>query len=83
MLLGDGLQQALVPDAGGAGARPGLDGALGDGQALVGDHEVRVELHPHAQAGAIGAGAVRAVEAEVARRDLAQADAAVDTGEVL
>ncbi len=50
---------------------------------LFGHDQLRVDLQLGAQAGAVRAGAVRAVEAEGARRDLAQADAAVDAGEVL
>ena len=83
VLGGDRLDQAVVPAGDGAGAGPGLDGALSEGEVLVGNDEIGVEVHLDAEAGAGGAGAVRAVEAEVAGGELADADAAEDAGEVL
>ncbi len=83
VLAGDRLEDAHVPGGDGAGAGPGLNGALGQSEVLVGDHEVRVQLHLDAEARALAAGAVRAVEAEVAWLDLAEGEAAVDAGEVL
>ena len=62
---------------------PGTDSAFGDGQFFIRDHEVGVDFQLEAQAGAGRAGAVGAVEAEGARGDLTQADAAVDAGKML
>ncbi len=56
---------------------------LGDGDALVGHDEARVDLARRAEAVAGRAGAVRAVEAEHAGLDLGQRDAAVHAGELL
>ena len=64
-------------------ARPRDDRALGDREVAVGDDHRRVELHLHAEAGALLAGAVRAVEREVARLQLAEGEAVVRAGEVL
>ena len=50
---------------------------------LVGDYEVRVDLKPVADAGAGCAGAVGVIEAEGAGLQLAQADVAMDAGELL
>ena len=61
----------------------GQQRALVDADRAVGDHEVRVDLLREAEAVAGRAGAVRAVEAEDARLDLGQRDAAVDAGELL
>ena len=65
-------QAALVPARSGPPALPERqDAAVVDAQLLVGDHELLVELHLHAEPGARRTGAVRAVEREVARLDLA------------
>ena len=50
--------------------RPRGDGALGEGEVVVGDDELGVDLELGADAGALGAGAERAVERERARLDL-------------
>ena len=50
---------------------------------LVGHHEVRIDHVPVPDARAVPAGAVRVVEAERARLQLAQADVAVHAGELL
>ena len=57
--------------------------SLGKRQRIVGHDEFQVKLHVAAEAAARRACAVRAVEREHARRDLGQADAAVDAREVL
>ncbi len=62
---------------------PGLNSALGDGEFLIGDDQLWINLYLDSQAGADWTGPVRAVEAEVAGGDLAQADPAVDAGEML
>ena len=76
------LEQAHVPGRDCAGARPRLDGALSQREVLVRDHELRVQLHLHAEPGALAASAVRAVEAEVARLEFAEGEAVVHAGEV-
>ena len=83
VLLSERLEYALVPRACGRLAPPGLDGAVGQAQVRVRDHQLRIDLTLHAQAGAGRASAMGAVEAEVAGRDLAQAEAAVYAGELL
>ena len=80
---GHGLDHAGVPRAHCAGAGPGLEGALGEGEGLVGKDEVWVDLHPGSESRALGTSAVRAVEGEGAGFDLSEADATVDAGEVL
>ena len=80
---GHGLDHAGVPGAHCAGAGPGLEGAFGEGEGLVGKDEVGVNLHPGSESRALGASAVRAVEGEGAGLDLSEADAAVYAGEVL
>ena len=57
--------------------------SLGKRQRIVGHDEFQVKLHVAAEAAARRACAVGAVEREHARRDLGQADAAVDAREVL
>ena len=47
-------------------ARPGLDRALADGERRIGDDQVRVHLRPGAEAAALRAHALRAVEGEAA-----------------
>ena len=81
VVLGHRLQHGVVDGLG--VAIPRFDRAAGEAQALIGHEQIRVELHLAAQAGAGGAGAVRAVEAERARLDLRQADAAGRAGEPL
>ena len=82
-LAGHGLHHAGVPRVGRAGAGPRHDRALQQGQRAVVDDQRRVNLKLVAQAGAGGARAVGTVEAEGARLDFGQADAAGDAGELL
>ncbi len=49
------------------GAIPGVDGAIGEREAFVGNDQVQVEVHGVAKALAAGAGAEGIVEAEQAR----------------
>ncbi len=81
--LGDALKLSKVPTADRRRARPGHDGALGDAEVLVRDDELGVDLHLDAETGAVRTGAVRAVEAEVARRQLAERDLVVGAPQVL
>ena len=83
VLLGDGLEEALVPGLTTARLGEWLHGALGDGPGAVGDDEGGVDLHLDAETGAARAGAVGAVEAEGAGLDLAEREAVVWAGEVL
>ena len=78
---GDGLEDLLQPADGELAVRQ--QGALVDAHGAVGHHERRVDLLGGPEAVAGGAGAVRAVEAEDARLDLGQRDAAVHAGELL
>ena len=78
----DAFEHAEVPGAGGRGAGPRLDRAVGDGERPVGDDEFRVDLHFDAEAGADAACAVGAVEGEVARLDFAEGDHVVGAGEL-
>jgi len=78
VLLGDRFEHGMVDGL--RIAIPRADGAVAQRAAAL-DDELRVELHHAAQAGAGGAGAVRAVEAEGARLDLRQAEAANRAGE--
>ena len=78
----EGVHLALPPRRE-AGAHPRLDCSLGNGQALVGHHEVRIDHVPVADARAVPAGSVRVVEAERPRLQLPEADVAVDAGELL
>ena len=59
------------------GVRPRLDGALAEGGRGVGDHQLGVDLHPGAQAGAGRARAVGGVEGERARLELVDVDGVV------
>ena len=61
----------------GAGAGPGGDGPLADGERTVGDDEFGVDFEARPDAGALAARAVGAIEAEGARLDLGEADGAV------
>ena len=79
--LQDAFQDPRVPGARGGRARPGIDRPLRDGTGVVRDHEVGVDLHAHAQAGAGRTGPVGRVEGEVARFDLAERDHVVGAGE--
>ena len=56
---------------------PHADGALGQGQFLVGDHQLGVDLVAEAQARAVGARAVGGVEGEGAGLDLVQGQGVV------
>ncbi len=86
VLLADGPQELGVVAVrfvlAAAGLVPGAHGSFLDAALHVQD-QLRVELLEHAQAAAVGAGPVGAVEAEGAGLDLWQAGAALDAGEVL
>ena len=83
MLSGQRLQHAHVPRRDCAGSSPGLHSAFREREILVGDHQLRIELHLYAQTRAFAAGAVRAVEAEVARLELTKRQPAVHASEML
>ena len=82
-LAGDALHHAGVPGVGRAGAGPGDDCAFQQGEGPVVDDQGRVNLKLVSEAGTGGAGAVGTVEAEGARLDFGEADAAGDAGELL
>ena len=80
-VFGYSFQDPLVVAA--AGSRPRQDGAVVDGQFVVGDDQVGVDLVAGPDTRAFGARPVRAVEREVARLQLLEGEAAVAAGEVL
>src|SRR6478672_4878983 len=63
--------------------RPGCDGPLVDGQIRVRDDELGIDLQACPESVARGAGSVRRVEREVARRQLVEREPAVRAGELL
>src|SRR6185436_6890812 len=75
VMLGDGLADLAEPALGGGHAAPRQDRALVDGERVVRQHEVRIDLEPRTETGAVGAGAVGRVEAEVARSGLLERSA--------
>jgi hypothetical protein len=81
VLVGDGLEDPVEV----AAAKPGprCDGAVGQAQVVVGDHELRVDLEAGAEPVAALAGAVRRVEGEVPGRELVERDPTMRAGEVL
>ena len=82
-LAGEGAEDLHVIRAGRVGARPGHDRALLDAEILVGDDQVRIEELLLAEPVAARAGALRRVEAEQARLDLRDGEAADRAGELL
>ncbi len=82
----DGLRQRLdeaVEVVAHVPAGPRGDRALVQGLGRVGDDELRVDLHPGAEAGAVRAGAPRRVEAERPRLELVEGQVVVQAGQVL
>src|SRR6516162_2880914 len=63
--------------------RPWRDGAVRDAQLFVLHDQLRIEIHDRADAGALGASAVRAVEGEHSRGDFRVGYAALDAGKAL
>src|SRR5690625_6550333 len=65
-VVGQRFQPVPVMDflAGALATGPRRDGASGDGQAVVGDDQLRIEALQVAEAAAFGAGAERGVERE-------------------
>ena len=74
--LGDGVTPHVAPAAGG-------DTAIHDAEIGIGDDKGGINEHLHAQARALGAGAVGVIEGEEPRRQLFDGDAAVLTGVIL
>ena len=72
------LAAGLAPPA--LGSPPGRDRPAGQGQALVGQHQLRIELLVHAETFAARAGPVRAVETEGPRLQFLVADLAARAG---
>ena len=83
VLFCDGGQEAHHPRVCRAGAHPRLDGSLHEAQVLARYDEIGVDFQFVSQTGASLARAVRVVEAERAGLHLAEADVAVDAGELL
>ena len=75
---GEALQRLVV--VGRLGAGPGRDGAVSEAGPLVGDDKVGIEEALDAESVAGRAGAVGRVEAEQARLDLLDGEAALGTG---
>lgn len=67
----------------GVAVRPGVDGALVEGLVLVGDDQLRVDLHARADAGAVGAGAEGRVEGEGTGLQLLEGQVVVRAVQVL
>ena len=63
--------------------RPGCDGPFVDGQIRVRDDELGIDLQARPESVARGAGSVRRVEREVARRQLVEREPAVRARELL
>ena len=80
---GETAEDAVVPVRGSSRTRPRRDGAAVERQVRIGHDEVGVDHETHAESRAPGTRAMGAVEAERARFDLGEADAAVGAGEVL
>ncbi len=80
--LGEGLDQPVEVVADVA-ARPRGDRALVERLGRVGDDQLRVDLHPGAEAGALRAGAPRGVEGERPRLELVEGQVVVQAGQVL
>ena len=80
-VLGQRLQRLLVVGRGGAGLRPRIDGAFGEGEVGVGHDEVGLELQLGAEAVAGRAGAGGRVEREQPRLDLVDGEAGDGAGE--
>jgi hypothetical protein len=81
VVVGEGLE--LLPGDPAAAAGPHVEGALLDAEVVVRDDAARVEHAARAEAVALGAGAVGAVEREQARRDLRVGEAVVEVGVLL
>ncbi len=77
------VEDLAEPALGGGHAAPRQHGALVDRELVVRQDEVGVDLEPRAETGAIGTGAVRRVEAEVARGELLEGAAVLRAGVLL
>ena len=64
-------------------AAPRPDRALGQGPVRIRDHQLGVDLHPGAQAGAVRTGAPGGVERERPRLELVERQVVVEAGQVL
>ncbi len=64
-------------------AAPGADRAPGQGPIRIRDHELGVDLHPRAQARAVGARAPRGVERERPRLELVERQVVIQARQVL
>ena len=83
VLLGDPREDlVVVHDRHVSGATPGMY-AFAEGERLVGDHEILVEVEDGAETAARRARPERRVEREVARLQLVEGDAAVGAGVLL
>ncbi len=80
-VFGYSFEDPLVVAA--AGPCPGQDGTVVDGQFVVGDDQVGVDLVPGPDARAFGARSIRAVERKVAWLQLLEREPAVAAREVL
>ena len=76
--LGQGVQGKVVPA--GEPLFPGDDRPFTDGELRIGDDQIGIEVHPGAETGAVGTGAVGVVEGEHPRGHLRVGDGAVDAG---
>ena len=83
VMLRDRVEDLREPALRGGHAAPGKDRALVDRQLVVRQHEVLVDLEPRAEPGAVRAGAVGRVEAEVPRRQLLERASVLRAGVLL
>ncbi len=80
----DGLGHLAEPRVGHRHPRPGpQERAAGDRQRAIRDDEVRIDLQPRAEPGAVRAGAVRRVEREAARLEVVDREPVVRAGVAL
>ena len=83
VVLGHRVQRLREPAVAGRHAPPRRMAPSSSDRSRFGQHQVGVDLEPRAEAGAVRAGAVRRVEAEVARRQLLEAAAVIGAGVAL
>ncbi len=83
VVLGNRVEDLAEPALGGGHSAPRQHGALVDRELVVGQDEVGVDLEPRPEPRAVGAGAVRRVEAEVARGELLEGPAMLRAGVLL
>ena len=82
-MFGQRLERLHVIGRGDAGARPGLDGTIAQGEGRIGHDEIGLDMQLRAEPAAGGAGAIGIVEGEEPRLDLIDGEARDGAGEFL